>query len=342
MGALGKARGARGPSEPGAATESSPSLGSAPEDGTQQGPHLIRPDRSRKVETHSQRVLQPYSAQVQIAESDGARAISMDGDLWEFQFVYAGARTGNASAGRQQGRFARAAHIRHRDLLRVIENPVTDDGRVDPRIVELATFLLGTRLPFEAIDRYEYWLLDPKDDSPLALIFSCIDASEMALFPKRTEWTALPAAAMPIVASEAERTSCYGPVNYRLERCVAERAGSKPRARWFTRRYSEDEGFPPFLIREDWENQAHRDLCRRYLHRQAPRLLMLHGVSLEDRRRMELAAKANALEVARFYPLYPEIADTEVMDMIRVEARLRMAAGEAASTMGRRDGVLYQ
>ena len=57
---------------------------------------------------------------------------------------------------------------------------------------------------------------------------------------------------------------------------------------------------------------------------------------------MELAAKANALDVARFYPLYPEIADKEIMDKVRVEARLRLAAGETAYAMGRRDGVLYQ
>jgi hypothetical protein len=290
------------------------------------------------IKAHSQRVLQPYSAQVQIAESEQARALSMDGDLWEFQFIYADTR----GAGRQRGRFTRAAHIRHRDLQRVVQNPVTEDGYVDQRILELATFLLEARLPFEAADRYEYWLLDPKDDSPLALIFSCVDASDMASFPKHTDWAALPAAVMPIETSEAERSRSYGPVNYRLERCVAERAGTKPRAQWFTRRHNESEEFPPFLIREDWESEEHRDLCQRYLHRQAPRLLMLHGVSLEERRRMELAATANALDVARFYPLYPEIADNAVMDKIRIEARLRLAAGETAYAMGRRDGVLYQ
>jgi hypothetical protein len=294
------------------------------------------------IKAHSQRVLQPYSAQVQIAETDHARALSMDGDLWEFQFIYANGRGGKAGAGRQQGRFIRAAHIRHCDLKRVIDNPVTEDGQVDQRILELATFLNGARLPFDAADRYEYWLLDPKDFSPLALIFSCVDASEMASFPKLTDWAALPAAVMPIETSEAERSSSYGPVNYRLERCVAERAGAKPRAQWFTRRYEESEDFPPFLVREDWENEEHRDLCQRYLHRQAPRLLMLHGVSLEERRRMELAARANVLDVVRFYPLYPEIADNGVMDKIRIEARLRMAAGETAYAMGRRDGVLYQ
>ncbi len=294
------------------------------------------------IRAHSQRLLQPFSAQVQIAQSKNARALSMDGDMWEFQFIYANGRSGNAGSGPQQGRFIRAAHIRQRDFERVIENPYTEDGEVDERILELARFLLEAPLPFQAADRYEYWLLDPRDNSPLALIFSCVEASEMASFPKLTDWTALPAAVMPIETNQEERSKSYGPVNYRLERCVAERAGAKPKARWFTRRSNESEEFPPFLVREDWDNEEQRDLCRRYLHRQAPRLLMLHGVGWEERRRMEMAAKANALDVARFYPLYPEIADKGVMEKIRIEARLRMAAGETAYAMGRRDGVLYQ
>jgi hypothetical protein len=294
------------------------------------------------IRAHSQRLLQPYSAQVQIAQSENARALSMDGDMWEFQFIYANGRSGNAGSGRQQGRFIRATHIRRCDLKKVVENPSAENGEVDERILELARFLLEAPLPFQAADRYEYWLLDPKDNSPLALIFSCVEASEMASFPKLTDWVALPAAVMPIETSEDERDKSYGPVNYRLERCVAERAGTKPRARWFTRRSNESEVFPPFLVREDWESEGHRDLCQRYLHRQAPRLLMLHGIGWEERRRMELAAKANALDVARYYPLYPEIVSKDLMDKIRIEARLRMAAGETAYAMGRRDGVLYQ
>ncbi len=298
------------------------------------------------IKAHSQRLLQPYSAQVQIAESEHARALSMDGDLWEFQFIYANRRAAQGRAGGHRGRFTRAAHIRHCDLETFIASSQTQDNPrnapVDQRILDLAGFVLNQPLPFAASDRYEYWLLDPKDDSPLALIFSCVEASEMASFPKLTEWTALPAAVMPIETSAAERASAYGPVNYRLERSVAERAGSKPRAQWFTRRYCGGEDFPPFLVREDWDSEEQADLCRRYLHRQAPRLLMLHGVSRADRQRMELAARANALDVARFYPLYPEVADRDVMDKIRVEARLRMAAGETAYALGRRDGVLYQ
>jgi hypothetical protein len=299
-------------------------------------------DLLQMIRAHSQRVLQPFSAQVQIAESETARALSMDGDSWEFQFIFASAQGGSAAGGQRRGRFIRAASVRQCDLEPMIADPSAADGEVDERIIKLARFLLEASLPFPATDRYEYWLLDAADDSPLALIFSCTEASQMASFPDLTDWAALPAAVMPIETSEEERSRSYGPVNYRLERCVAERAGNKPKARWFDRSLDASEPFPPFLLREDWGSEEANDLCQRYLHRQAPRLLMLHGLSNDERRRLELAAKANALDVARFYPLYPEVADSAIMDSIRIEARLRTAAGERPYAMDRRDGVHYQ
>ena len=39
--------------------------------------------------------------------------------------------------------------------------------------------------------------------------------------------------------------------------------------------------------------------------------------------RMEHAAQSNVLELARFYPVYPDVADTVLMNAMRVEARLR-------------------
>jgi len=286
------------------------------------------------ISTYSQRALQPFSAQVQIAESEHARAVTMDGEVWELQYIYSVGSNAQAAAARATRRFVRAAHIRHCDLNGIARTGALEGEPVDERIVELASFLTGARLPFPARDKYEYWLLDAKDGSPLALMFSCVDAEQMRAFPRMMDWAALPAAQMPIKTSELERSRSYGPVNYRLERCVVERAGSKPEARWFKRDIQNDLDFPAFLLREDWEDEEQADLCRRYLHRQSPRLLMLHGLSLGDRERMELAARAYPLDVARFYPLYPAVADRGTVDKIRVEARLRMAAGERAHTLG--------
>ncbi len=293
------------------------------------------------INAYSQRLLPPYSGQAQIAESDRARAITLDGELWEFHFLYAVGAGQNAQERAVKRRFRRVAGIMHSVLGEMATQSSHQFEHVDERIVELARFLTGASLPFPAMDKYEYWLLDPEDDSPLALIFSCTQAEQMANFPSLSEWTALPAAVMPIEATHAEKERSDSPVNYRLERLVAERAGSKPRARWFERRPDEPDLFPALLIREDWQEEEHHALCQRYINRQSTRLLMLHGLQQEQRGRLEQAAKSHAIEVARFYPLYPEIVDKKLMNAIRIEARLRNSAGEQASLSERRDGVLY-
>ena len=207
--------------------------------------------------------------------------------------------------------------------------------------MELTRFLESASLPFPAADKFEYWLLDPVDDSPLALIFSCTEGVQMGRFPSHPEWTALPSAVMRIELTSEEKERSDTPVNYRLEQLVAERAGKKPHARWFQRRPGEPDEFPPLMIREDWGNEADHEICQRYLRRQSTRLLMLHGLEHDVRRHLEKAAKSYAMEVFRFYSLYPEIADDKIMRAILVEARLRASQGEQCDRLRRRDGVYY-
>lgn len=253
----------------------------------------------------------------------------MDRETWEIHFR------------RDSHSFSRGPWVRHRELVEISEQGVRDGVAVDGRILELTRFLQSASFPFPATDSFEYWLLDSSDESPLALIFSCSEGEHMARFPAHTEWTALPSAAMLVELTAAEKARSDTPVNHRLERLVAERAGRKPRTRWFHRRPSEPDVFPPLMVREDWSDERHSELCRRYLDRQAPRLLMLHGMDAVARRRLELAARAHALEVLRFHSLYPGVADEALMRSILVEGRMRQAAGERDGRLDRRDGVLY-
>ena len=124
---------------------------------------------------------------------------------------------------------------------------------------------------------------------------------------------------------------------------VAERAGQRPKARWFNRHEHETEIFPPLMIREDWPEESQMQLCQRYIQRQAPRLLMLHGLSHDDRQRLESSCRPHAMEVARFCEVYPEVIDKALIQALRVEARLRAATeGELQPALHRRrDGILY-
>ena len=288
----------------------------------------------------------PFSGQMQIVESERARALTLDSQTWEIQFLHSLNDTSNSNNKPQDAkRYFRVAMIKDSDIreksIASLQDQEDDNATIDERIIELIEYLATANLPFPAKDIFEYWLLDAKDQSPLALIYSCTEESQKKTFPERAEWTALPAAVMPIDRSEEEISREYAPINYQVERLVADRAGFYAKAQWFTRQNTADESFPTLLLRQDWQDNENAELCQRYLQRQSPRLLMLHGLSQEERSKLEVSARKYALEVERFYKLYPEIADQALIDAIRVEARLRGVTEGQPAIHKRRDGIHY-
>lgn len=280
------------------------------------------------IRTFSKKLLPPFSGQVQVAESNTYRALTIDGEIWEIQYV-------NRS-------HVRVATLSSKEIRTYARNPeLMAQEIVDDQIVDMLSFLAGVELPFSSTDTYEYWLLDAAEEQPLALIFSCTETSQMDKFPARAEWTALPAAVMPVVKTAKEEKDQTPPVNYRLELLVSERAGSRHKAQWFNRKDRHSLEFPPYMVREDWQDPSSQELCQRYIQRQAPRLLMLHGLPASDRQRLESYCRPHAMEVARFSNLYPEIIDQQLINSLRVEARLRSSTEGTPAINNRRDGILY-
>lgn len=284
------------------------------------------------IHAYSKRLLSPFTGQVQIVETPRARALTLGGAEWEIQFKLPrdpdGRRDQSADGKLMRYHYYRIAIVRGSSIERIRPPLGLDAVEVEESVEELAAHLADISLPLPAADHYEFWLLDEKDESPLALIYSCVREDEMPLYPFRPEWTALSAAMMEVSRTPDELEFYVPPVNYRVQQMVNERAGSKPRAAWIRRREGLATEFPPLLLSEDWEEQEHHQLCQRYIQRQAPRLLMLQGLPVEYRRRLEQAAREEVFEVERFYPLFPEIVDEQLMADIRVQARLRRTAGE--------------
>lgn len=278
------------------------------------------------IRAYSQRLLPPYSGVVLIADSRRARAQSFDGVHWEIQYL-SGTDNNNREPrargyGLDRGYF-RVAHLHNGELTPYVVPSCLNPADVEECISELTEFLATAQLPFPPADRYECWLLDEADESPLALIFSCCEESQMTTYPVQNEWTALPHSKLYIENTAEEQARNEAPINHRFQNLVARRAGSKPRTAWFQRTADDATDFPSLLVREDWQEQAEHDLCQRYLQRMAPRLLMLPGLSQNDRARLEVAAKQHVFEVEEYYSLYPEVHDEMLMTAIRVEARLR-------------------
>ena len=288
------------------------------------------------MRAYSKKLLSPFTGQVQIVESELGRAITMDGHNWEVQFI---SPLYEPQAHDQPGhspmvthKMVRVAHIRDHQLIPLPWPNFLDHHQVQQCVNDLAAYVANARLPFPANDFYEYWLLNEDDKSPLALIFSCSEAEQMSSYPVRPEWSALPSSMMKIEPTEDEVERASAPVNYRFERLVEERAGRNPRAVWINRSRQEHlYDFPQCLVCEDWQQPEDIDLCRRYIERQAPRLLMLHGLDDDTRQRLEVAARKHPLEVAAFYPLYPAVVDEKLMKAIRVEARLRGVTEKVSS-----------
>lgn len=272
------------------------------------------------IRTFSHKLLPPFSGQVQIAESDVYRALTLDGNTWDIQYV-------------------RRSHVRICTLSakeiksRSIDSANLIEEIADPELVELLDFLADIKLPFSVTDHFEYWLLDKDENQPLALLYSCSEPEQKSRFPNRAEWTALPDAVLSVEKTDEEVAQKLPPVNYRVERMVAERAGLNSNASWFDTRDHVSGYFPPFLLREDWADAEQQLLVKRYIDRQAPRLLMLHGLSQQHRQRLESCCKPFAVEVARFCAAYPEVLDEELIRTLRVEARLREVAGDNKQPM---------
>jgi len=282
------------------------------------------------IKAFSQKLIPPFSGQIQIVESDTYRALTLDGNVWEIQYVKRShVRVGTLSA----------TDIRSRSFS--VEQLNLEVA--DPVLIELLDYLADVKLPLPAIDHFEYWLLDAQDSSPLALVYACSEAEQMSKFPSRAIWTALPDAVMPIKKFDEEISAQLPPVNYRLESAVAERAGINAKACWYDRREQNTEFFPACLIREDWPHINETQLCQRYIDRQSPRLLMLQGLTQNQRERLEQSCEPYATEVARFCGLYPELIDKELIRALRVEARLREVSQDEqhSNVQNRRDGVLY-
>ncbi len=280
------------------------------------------------IRVYSKRLLLPYVGVVQVAEMGWARALSLDGKNWAIRYAQdENQKTLNAPFCHDpRVNPAFIVTIEGDQLKTRVIRPTLEPERVRSDSQRLFKAISTARVPFEAADRYEYWLLDGSDESPLALLHSCVNEEDIRRPVPPPEWLPIPAAQLAVPDPDSALQAAYQPpVNYRLQQLVENRAGSKPQAAWFERLEQTADDFPPCLIRDEWEDPECQRLCDLYLQRLAPRLLMMDGLPLTVRQRLEQAASDYVFEIEKFYHLYPEVVDNSLLNTARVEARLRRA-----------------
>lgn len=295
---------------------------------------------SVSTQAYSIRQLSPFQGLVQVVRGDYARALSGDGVNWQIQV--------SCEVHQQRWGILNTPNVQRRYVLYGMWNsehgltglpldPTLDvPSEHDIKQALLPLLPPNQTLPLPQRDRYELWLLD-RDGLPMALLASSIDAYNLSNIDVK-RWRAVSDRSRPF---QPQRATLGGDALLMLERLISDHATAPIRSQWFLRdtagdgiSVSDDDSqsaphrvdadlFPELLIRERWPDAQQQLLAEDYHHWLAPRLLLLQNIPDTVRDRLEHAAQHHALEANRFYHLYPKIINRDILNKIRVEARLR-------------------
>jgi hypothetical protein len=295
----------------------------------------------------SLRRLNPLNGVLQVFCSAKSRALSSNGIVWEIQVLSdtpQGLWANMPWSGQEFYTFG--LWTAEQGLRQVPVNPLFNVRDM----IESAEMLIDalrpaiTDLPFPPADHYEQWLLDEKRTTPIALLASCRDASEMGRHDC-AKWIAAERGDFSFISPrllerDQPNNDGYNPRVHAsiLEALVRGRAGQNHSCAWFRHHPRETytpcepkqdgfdpAGFPELPLTEEWEDEEDRQLVADYIAWRAPQLLQLQGLGPSTRERLERAAVTQAEVVDRLWRLYPEIHNKDLLNSARVEARIRSA-----------------
>lgn len=311
---------------------------------------------SKPLQHYSVRRLSPFRGTLHVLETHNAQAYTEDGRIWRLQIR---AMLPRQSWGRlDQVMSSRIVIIGEwtakTGLQQVPLNPLLDRQEIAYTIDELLAGLekYQDQLPFPAEDNFELWLLDAKQQMPLGLLASSRNQDHLPN-PATMRWKAaeisdhsfVSAALLDSKRPQQEKQQHHYEV---VNSIIRKLAGTTGRAQWFKRtadgqgqgltgqhiaielegRQLPVEAFPELLVQEKGETELDTAIITDYINWLAPRLLTLLTLAPATRQRLETLAFEQALEVEKYYRLYPEVFDESGLTAALVEAQLRRASGD--------------
>lgn len=293
-----------------------------------------------RVDHYAQRLLNPFRGCVQVIRFASAEAVSMDGVLWDIYVSDDSLLAGlDLAPGKVQisdiryGSWSAAKGLKRGPLY-----PSEDFYRMEAMGTVVYEHLLQIhdKVPFPFRDRFECWLMD-RDRRPLVLLDSAVGAPNAAE-AGTGHWQ------IGHVAMDHFTSSVFAFANpdatAKAAQCLMDFVNAQAAGTiWFLREPDgsgtplcpEDgpplpaDAFPQLLIRE-----CH-DMVADYIAWQAPWLLLLDGLPAATRNRLEQCARVQATEVERLHRLYPEVANPDLIQAARVEARLTQSPAAKSS-----------
>ncbi|HSH29840.1 MAG TPA: hypothetical protein VK971_08030 [Thiohalobacter sp.] len=275
----------------------------------------------------------PYQGVIQVVDVGQARAYSTDGRHWQVRVQSASGRLRWHATDCDAGDLA-SRETNADQLMRALnERP---------------------SIPFPLADRFELWLLHRETRLPLAIVKSRVTREEtesdritsptwQPFLMSRNEFRS--------PALEAARGHCDPRLRPPRAQDVLERqvnlAGRPlPVLQWFERlgdgsgighggmrvegaltgRHLASEAFPELLVDPEWPQDLERVLVREYHEWNAPFLLAHQRLSVDTRRWLEAAARQRPESLLENYPMYPQVLDTQAMQVALVSAKLIKAS----------------
>jgi len=302
---------------------------------------------------YSQRLLNPFRGSMCCIQYESAEAVTADGIQWDIYVSNAGLLAGLPGNRRTQVSDIRyGTWTAHTGLKRGPLYPSDDFRAMEDMGAVVYEHLLEVHdsVPFPFLDSYELWLLD-RQGRPLALLDSALTAEKIDMRQAgawnpglncRKTFTSSAARELGIDPGAAGASGDY------LAGYINARAGDTPAAQVFARsddgsgtglhgsnlvdaysnRVLPAEAFPETLLDTRHHDTAHHALINDFIAWQAPWLLLLPTLDTETRHGYERLARSQPVKLVRHYRLYPEIADSALIDAARVEVRLRETVPE--------------
>ena len=281
-----------------------------------------------------------------IIEYKGAEAVTLDGENWDIYVKNRDLIKDLSAKKNVQISDIRYGHWSHKEgLIRGPIYPSNDFKNMEEQGAKVYEHLLQhfEDLPFPFLDNYELWLLD-KNAYPLALIDSSLRENEINNDPI-LDWRAGQACYREFISETYASIQPYSNIcaGQYLTNYINQLCSSSPKAQWFKRtldghgigmtghnipdnclnRELSDTYFHAFMISDKDHDNQHINLINEFIQWQSPWLLLLDSISESQRMILEEKAQKRAFVVYQLHRLYPEVTDIRLINVARVEAKLR-------------------
>lgn len=284
-----------------------------------------------EIRSYAQRSVNPFLGVLQVIETDGGRATSSNGVVWNIDL-----RTDRANSwdsigkGSQQAVYYRYGLWSAEDGL--VNRPLAQLQADDPLMLQCEKLIICIQqrlqhLPFQLIDDRELWLFDKNDQLPIALLATALIDAELPS-PTAKYWKSF-------LGAEGLPCQRRYPAARELEEQVQQAASFNILRHWVTRH---DDGsgivdgtgvclqktdFPVYLLTEHWPDPVQAKRASDYIEWISPSLLTLQHLQYEERERLENCLKIQAVSIEYHWHLYPVFHDETKIKAARVQALLQ-------------------